>query len=928
MIYKCKMCGGDLIIENNSVVCECEYCGSKQTIPTADNEKKMNLFNRANYLRLACEFDKAAGIYENILAEYSAESEAYWGLCLCKYGIEYVDDPLTGKKIPTCHRTSYQSIFEDENFQAALDYADSVATSVYREEAKEIDRIQKSILDIASKEEPFDVFICYKETDEKGERTKDSVLAQDIYDVLTDKGYKVFFSRITLEDKLGQEYEPYIFSALNSAKVMLAIGTKYEYYNAVWVRNEWSRFLEMRMSDKEKTLIPCYADIDPYDMPAEFKNLQGQDMGKVGFIQDLLRGIAKIVGKDQVKTETIVFAGNGSGNESQVVQRGFIALEDGDWNNAKIFFDQALNLNAKSAESYMGQALAALKCHNIEEFVTHCIGLNHESEWVKKLITPDEASIQIKESVMNTYTIPGYLEADTIADLFNIIVPYYDKTNAYEKQLKEEEEYFETDRLISKAYKYAEGEYAQKLASAKEKIFTEITHRRENALVEEHQDMAVALQTYKEKVEEAKQQALKLFSEASYRQETDYMNILSKMESAKTSQDYYTVEKMFGTMNGYKDCVEKREECRQLGDIQKKKEDKAAELERQRKAAEIKRRWKKIIVIASSICAVIFIICVLSYINKNVIQPKRKYDKAIELIDNHNYEEGYELLKELGTYKDSLDYVTENMYQRAVDAFNKGDYKEAQLLFSDIEDYSDAISYLKKLKEELEYEDALALYEQGNTDLLFEKYESSDNTKIVDLNQKANYEIAIKLCDEKKYEEAIEYLSKCGEYLDAKEKLNEIAYDAGCNWMKRGFLNKASDCFAKVKDDYEDCQKKKELCDEYKKYTGAWMQKSTGVTFKIYVKLDDGFEKALVNYDSSYGIYSFEIAQIDDDVLRYQDRYYSRHASEDCMSDVNLTITWVTEDKSNIKLEVKDVPKYVSLWMPNCYGTLERIETY
>lgn len=331
----------------------------------------------------------------------------------------------------------------------------------------------------------------------------------------------------------------------------------------------------------------------------------------------------------------------------------------------------------------------------------------------------------------------------------------------------------------------------------------------------------------------------------------------------------------------------------------------------------------------SSICAVIFIICVLSYINKNVIQPKRKYDKAIELIDNHNYEEGYELLKELGTYKDSLDYVTENMYQRAVDAFNKGDYKEAQLLFSDIEDYSDAKSYLKKMKEELEYEDALALYEQGNTDLLFEKYESSDNTKIVDLNQKANYEIAIKLCDEKKYEEAIEYLSKCGEYLDAKEKLNEIAYDAGCNWMKRGFLNKASDCFGKVKDDYEDCQKKKELCDGYKKYTGAWMQKSTGVTFKIYVKLEDGFEKALVNYDSRYsGMYSFEIPQIDDDTLRYQDRYYTRRGSEDCMSDINLTITWVAEDKSNIKLEVKDVPKYEPIWMPSCYGTLERIETY
>ena len=47
----------------------------------------------------------------------------------------------------------------------------------------------------------------------------DSVIAQDVYDALTEKGYRVFFSRITLEDKLGTEYEPYIFAALNSAKV-------------------------------------------------------------------------------------------------------------------------------------------------------------------------------------------------------------------------------------------------------------------------------------------------------------------------------------------------------------------------------------------------------------------------------------------------------------------------------------------------------------------------------------------------------------------------------------------------------------------------------------------------------------------------------------------------------------------------------------
>jgi len=61
-IIKCKMCGGDLHPEENATTCECEYCGSVQTIPTADNEKKGNLFNRANRLRMAAEFDKAATV--------------------------------------------------------------------------------------------------------------------------------------------------------------------------------------------------------------------------------------------------------------------------------------------------------------------------------------------------------------------------------------------------------------------------------------------------------------------------------------------------------------------------------------------------------------------------------------------------------------------------------------------------------------------------------------------------------------------------------------------------------------------------------------------------------------------------------------------------------------------------------------------------
>ena len=239
------MCGGTLEINNNETVAVCEYCGTKQTLPKLQDDRKANLYDRANHFRRNNEFDKAMGIYEMILSDDKEDCESYWGLVLCRYGIEYVEDPRTHKRIPTVNRAQFTSIFDDDDYKNAIKYADGYQKDVYEAEAGVIDKIQKGILEISNKEEPFDVFICYKETDNNGNRTQDSVYAQDIYTALTKEGYKVFFSRITLEDKLGSAYEPYIFAALNSAKVMLVVGTEKDNFNAVWVKNEWSRYISL-----------------------------------------------------------------------------------------------------------------------------------------------------------------------------------------------------------------------------------------------------------------------------------------------------------------------------------------------------------------------------------------------------------------------------------------------------------------------------------------------------------------------------------------------------------------------------------------------------------------------------------------------------------------------------------------------------------
>ena len=164
-VFKCKMCGGNLEVQEGMTVCECEYCGTQQTLPKLDDERKINLYDRANHFRRNNEYDKASNIYEQILNEDNSDAEAYWSLVLCKYGIEYVEDPSSHKRIPTVNRAQFTSIFDDDNYKSAIKYADSSQRVIYENEAKAINEIQKGILSISSKEDPFDVFICYKETD-------------------------------------------------------------------------------------------------------------------------------------------------------------------------------------------------------------------------------------------------------------------------------------------------------------------------------------------------------------------------------------------------------------------------------------------------------------------------------------------------------------------------------------------------------------------------------------------------------------------------------------------------------------------------------------------------------------------------------------------------------------------------------------------
>lgn len=538
---KCKMCGSNLDIEDSITVCKCEKCGTSQTVPDIEDDKELKLFERAGRLRFNCDFDKAAGIYNTITDSYPEEAEGYWGLILCKYGIEYADN-ASGKKVPVCHRISYDSVMDDEDFELVMENSDSESRAIFREEAKIIEENRKKYIQIAESEQPYDIYISYRAKDDNGDKTAVSEIAGHLYNKLTSARYRVFLSEAALKGKKQSDCEPYIYSALNSANVMLALGTSYDDYNNVWVKNEWNRYLEIAEKNKNKCLIPCYKDVDEYDIPKEFAGLKVCQLGNDDTFNNIMAEIANVVKQESVnqpapKPEKAEPAEEIELEEIEIIEpvdinklldEGFSAISDKNWKKANKLFFHVLDEEPDNSKAYWGQLLVQQECTNAREMADNLYlqVIGNTSDNTYELEIRDR-----RQEIKDKYPVANLLSEEEYANLFDVHFNYQSGVENTKSAIAANNEHYilSDNELFKRAKQNADDEVAAGIEEFVANVNRHLDEILKNVTEQEQQE-----------IEEARQQETAYFSklEDAFKKADDMANANLSNSEAEYQKDH------------------------------------------------------------------------------------------------------------------------------------------------------------------------------------------------------------------------------------------------------------------------------------------------------------------------------------------------------------------------------------------------------
>lgn len=128
-------------------------------------------------------------------------------------------------------------------------------------------------------ENGFEVFISFKNTDKNGMRTQDSVMAEELYYALKEKGIRGFYSNISISERGEHRFGKMIREAIEQCSIFVAVGTSIENFESEWVEYERESFHdEMMNGNKARARSAMFSyitrNVSTNKLPMELRRCQ------------------------------------------------------------------------------------------------------------------------------------------------------------------------------------------------------------------------------------------------------------------------------------------------------------------------------------------------------------------------------------------------------------------------------------------------------------------------------------------------------------------------------------------------------------------------------------------------------------------------------------------------------------------------------
>ncbi len=341
IIKRCKCCGEPLsdnykrINQKGEEIFNCIYCGTdnydiEKTTPEKkeyenDVKEVYHLLNNLKYEEAEEKIDFIKDRFDN-KEDYLGELNFL--LVLARNGVCYVKDYKNDSKryIATLNSVSFKPIMDSEYAKKAMNLEiDEEKKTKYQKEFDYIEKIRSGIVsEYNNPDNQCDIFISFKDTaidqngnpivDVNGEKlkTKDYEIAYQIYTKLkeVEPNFKVFFSPISLKEKAGVDYEKYIFTALNKAKVFILVGTNIKHIEWPWVKNEWKRYLNLinnsELNKNPDSFLLVYSHMNIHDLPNQIQSRQAISLSNnLNAFDEILSSVRKICFLEDVEIKSI-----------------------------------------------------------------------------------------------------------------------------------------------------------------------------------------------------------------------------------------------------------------------------------------------------------------------------------------------------------------------------------------------------------------------------------------------------------------------------------------------------------------------------------------------------------------------------------------------------------------------------------------------